>query len=168
MVGGRPAVLGAGLGFHARFGLVPVEPPLDGAVEAELGRRLDGDHGVVPSAAAGLGQERHFEDDNRAVAGRLEDLEVALPDQGVDRLFQALAAGRVGEHRAPQCLLVDRAVRVQHLGAEQFGNRLCARLARPVEVGDQGVGIRDDATRFGEHAAHRRLAAGDSAGESDP
>ena len=84
----------------------------------------------------------------------------------MDGLFQAPAAGGIGEDRGSERFLVDRSVRFQHLRAEQIRDRPGAGLTRAVQVGDQGVRVRDDAAQLGQHRADRRLAAGDAAGET--
>ena len=157
-----------GLGGHAGLRLVAVESAFDGAVEAKLLRGLDRHHGVIASAAAALGEQRYLEDHDGPIAGGLENLQVALADEGMNRLFESLSACRVAEHQASQGFLVDGPVRLQHFRSEELRHRGGAPLTGSVQVGHQRVRVRDDAAQFGQYRADRRLAAGDAAGETHP
>ena len=165
-VGGGSTLLGRGLGSHAGRRLVTVESAFDGSVEAKLLRRLDRHHGVIAPTPAAFRQQRYLEDHDGPITGGPENLQVPLADEGMNRPFQTLSACRVAEHPASQSFLVDGAVRLQHLRAEEFRYRGSAALTGSVQLGHQRVRIRDDAAQLGKHRADRRLAAGDAAGET--
>ena len=74
---------------------------------------------------------------------------------------------RIGEYVASQSRAIDFSRRQQHVSAELIADRIETGALRCGQLVRQRVGVDQLDTELGEGIRHRRLAAADTAGESD-
>ena len=88
-------------------------------------------------------------------------------DARVHDRVEALALGGIAEHAIGDAGAVERAARVEHVGAEGRGDLGQHRRAGRLQLVDDRVGVDDDGARLGEQSRHRALAGADPACEPD-
>ena len=164
VVGVRHARLGGRLRREAAARRLGIDAALDRAPQPQLGIGFDRDQDVVAIGAAGLHQQRRLH--HHDAARRLEDRPEPLADQRMDRRLQRAPGRRVGEDQGAELLVIDAAPLVEHAGAEEAGDRRRPGGAGLVEVGHQAIGVDHGAAELPEPARHRRLPAGEAAGEA--
>ncbi len=136
-----------------------------GPFVAQLAGGLDGDDQVESRSVAGFDEERRLEHDD--VFGPGCDLLEASPHQGMNRRLQGEARLRIAEDASGDLGVVHATPLVQHLGAEEGAHRRGAFAPRAVELRHQTVGVDHLESRLAQPGRHRRLAAGEPAGEAD-
>lgn len=90
-----------------------------------------------------------------------------LGDQRVNERVEPSRGCGVGEGERGESRPIDALVRAEDGGAVGVDERAVAGLPRPVEIGDDGVGIGGDAAEGAEQTGDGRLPAGDPAGQAD-
>lgn len=115
---------------------------------------------------AALDQQRHGENDIGRLGGSAAGLS-EHPDLWMQDAFETRLGRSVGKHPSPHRGTIERAVRIDDLGAKRLDQSRHGAALRTGQFMGDGVGIHQRRAEFDEKVGHRALATANAAGQAN-
>lgn len=122
----------------------------------------------VEIISPGLDEERDVQDDRLIGVGQLGEPSIHLGSHGgMDDLVQACELNRIRKDTIGKGLSIQLTAGQQNVAAERVDDRAQDRLAGPLQLPGDRIGVDDHEACVDQHPRHGRLAAADAAGQAD-